>query len=156
MAEIPNVVLGSEPHTDIITSAKRPNMWSLDRRPVKPGKGKKKRGSNLMDTGPDDNVGGGGAFAAPSDAQAGAEGRQALSQGIQTQGGVSPAVQQYEQSTGHWSSRRRWCKYRRGSCREPMDSVSVLMQPHLLMLPRHPQKLRQLLRHSVLLVLRLR
>ena len=98
MAEIPNVVLGSEPHTDIITSAKRPNMWSLDRRPVKPGKGKKKRGSNLMDTGPDDAGGGGGAFAAPSDAQAGAEGRQALSQGIQTQGGVSPAVQQYEQS----------------------------------------------------------
>ena len=98
MAEIPNVVLGSEPHTDIITSAKRPNMWSLDRRPVKPGKGKKKRGSNLMDTGPDDNVGGGGAFAEPSDAPAGAEGRQALSQGIQTQGGVSPAVQQYEQS----------------------------------------------------------
>ena len=42
MAEIPNVVLGNEPHTDIITSAKRPNMWSLDRRPVKPGKGKKK------------------------------------------------------------------------------------------------------------------
>ena len=99
MAEIPNVVLGNEPHTDIITSAKRPNMWSLDRRPVKPGKGKKKRGSNLMDTGPDDdNVGGGGAFAEPSDAPAGAAGRQALSQGIQTQGGVSPAVQQYEQS----------------------------------------------------------
>ena len=24
MAEIPNVVLGNEPHTDIITSAKRP------------------------------------------------------------------------------------------------------------------------------------
>ena len=98
MAEIPNVVLGNEPHTDIITSAKRPNMWSLDRRPVKPGKGKKKRGSNLMDTGPDDNEGGGGAFGVPEESQVAAADRQALSQGIQTQGGVSPAVEQYEQA----------------------------------------------------------
>ena len=94
--EIPNVVLGSEPHTDIITSAKRPNMWSLDRKPIKPKGMKKRGGSNLMDTGPDDDQG--SAFGAPQDTAQAAADTQALSQGIQTQGGTSPAVQQYEQA----------------------------------------------------------
>ena len=101
MAEIPNVTLGKAPDTPMAPfMPHRPNPYHAPGQPLRGGAAgkKKKRGSNLMDTGPDDEGVGGGAFAEPSDAPAGAAGRQALSQGIQTQGGVSPAVQQYEQS----------------------------------------------------------
>ena len=97
MAEIPNVTLGSEPHTDIITSAKRPNMWSLDRKPVKPGKKKKGR-DNMMDIGPDDEAG--AAFGGPAEEAAGNAGRAALASGQQTLG-MSPIEQYYQaQATG--------------------------------------------------------
>ena len=97
--EAPPVALGNEPHTDIITSAKRPNMWSLDRKPVKPGKKKKGR-DNMMDIGPDDDGPGGSAFGGPAEAEAGAAGREALASGQQVLG-ASPIEQYYQaQATG--------------------------------------------------------
>ena len=89
---IPNQINAPAPHSEFIVPANYPNQWSLVRKPPKGG-GKKpgKKGSNLMDTGPDDYDVAPSAFE-----QAAEQSTQALSSGQQTLG-ASP-VEQYLQA----------------------------------------------------------
>lgn len=92
--QIPNQTLGSQPHTPIFTRYKPSPLFDLDARQGKGGgkKGKGGKRSNLMDTGPDDGPFGEGT---PTENAFGKTDAQALSRGVQTQGGLTPGAQAF-------------------------------------------------------------